>query len=145
MLNNNGRFSRWWAPVVGGAVIPYMMLTGNPPAPPTTGTLLIGAAVGAAVGLLVMLIDPGERSPRLVLDHTGREVVEDSADDDSLLARAIAVIGLLVCWAPFVGLILGLIAVAANWRVRGWPKIVAWVTLLLGIASTAVLSLALAL
>jgi hypothetical protein len=29
--------------------------------------------------------------------------------------------------------------------VRGWPKIVAWVTLLLGIASTAVLSLALAL
>ena len=44
----------------------------------------------------------------------------------SLIGRVLALLGLLFFILPPVGLAVSLGALALNWKVRGWPKKVAW-------------------
>jgi hypothetical protein len=67
-----------------------------------------------------------------------REVLTAQGDEVSWY-RVTAVLALLLCWLPVLGLITGAAAVVLNHRGQGWQKVCSWV----GLAVSGVLHLAL--
>lgn len=57
-------------------------------------------------------------SPTVVNEHVRAYV--------SFPKRVLATASLLLCWAPVLGVLVGIVATVANLRTRGWPK---WVSL----------------
>ena len=57
----------------------------------------------------------------------------------SIIKKFLALASVLLCWAPFVGLVMGCISLAVNWRTTGWPKTLSYV----GIGANALLTAAL--
>lgn len=55
-----------------------------------------------------------------------------------LPARVLAIISLATGWAPIVGVLVALVALAANFRTRGWPRWVSAGALLLSTAANIV-------
>src|SRR5579872_6327245 len=65
------------------------------------------------------------------------------APPTDFIGCAMAVLALLTCWAPIVGLVMALIALLLTFRAGGWPKIVSIVSLsLTGVAHVFFLFLA---
>lgn len=55
---------------------------------------------------------------------------------NSFLAKFVAVCSVLLCYAPFLGVILGGVGLAMNYRTGRWPKLVSIVGLVLGLIAT---------
>ncbi len=56
----------------------------------------------------------------------------------SIINKFLALASVLLCWVPFVGLLLGCISLAVNWRITGWTKKLSYI----GIGASAVLTAA---
>ena len=52
-----------------------------------------------------------------------------------LTQRFLAIASLVMCWTPLIGLLLSIIATAANAKTRGWPRWMSIVALILSVAT----------
>jgi hypothetical protein len=83
---------------------------------------------------------------QLIAKVTTDEIANYSADDlshflagrVSLISRFLALASVLLCWAPIVGLALGIVGILANLRSIGWPRTLSWI----GTALSAVVTIA---
>lgn len=55
-----------------------------------------------------------------------------------LISKFLALASVALCWAPVVGLVLGVFGILANLKTIGWPKTVSWI----GTALSAVVTIA---
>lgn len=69
-------------------------------------------------------------------EHAGKDVTRFLTCEAPFITKALAILSLLFSWAPFVNIALPLITLCAARRYRGWPKSLAILSLLLGIAFT---------
>jgi len=100
-----------------------------------------GAVLGLVAGLFVWLLDkPKAEGQRIAEGADAPEggqapgVVTQSSG--SVITRFFAVLTVLLCWAPVVGLILGGIAWFLNRNVHGWPKTVSRVGTIIALLIT---------
>ena len=88
-----------------------------------------------------------ECNKQLICSAAFDELDELSVDDlsqhlvhhISIVNKFLALSSLLLCWIPFVGLLLGCISLAVNWRTTGWTKTLSYI----GIGASALLTAAL--
>jgi hypothetical protein len=77
-------------------------------------------------------------SSRLTLDelfqHCSADLSPYVSYEVSFVFKFLAITALLLSWAPLVGLVLALIAVAGTFRVRGWPRTLALVSVVASFA-----------
>jgi hypothetical protein len=66
----------------------------------------------------------------------GLHIDEFLSYSPSFVFKFLAVVSLLICWAPIVGLIVAAIAVVGTRRFKGWPKVVSLVALVVSIVPT---------
>jgi hypothetical protein len=94
----------------------------------------------------------GACGKQLIAKVSTDEIEKYSANElsDLLIGRVpfvsqfLAVASVALCWAPFVGLVMGIISLIANWRSPGWPKAVSWIGTALSILVSIVVLLILA-
>ena len=97
-----------------------------------------GMLVGGVAGFLVLVLDPAPPSEAPVaLPEPLATWHAPASTSSGLVGRFLAVAGLLLCWAPGIGLVLNLIALSVNWKATDWAhtlsKVNVAVTLLVGI------------
>jgi hypothetical protein len=150
-MMDNTSFPRWAGPLVGAGVGLALALRLSLDLAPEARLLpVLGGLVGGLLlGCLIWFLDPPPttttefgRRPR----HNYIEVLDNSsAPHGTFVTRFLALLSVVLCWAPFVGLVLAIPAVVLNRRARGWPRIVSWVGLALSAVVTALLVVILAL
>src|SRR5262245_4828817 len=132
------RFSRWLAPLVGAVVVPLLVARAfnKPNAAPDLDPnllLVVGAAAGFGIGLLVLLLDP---SSPTIEDENETSALSTIESNGTLVSRFLAVAGAVVFFAAPVSLILSAVAVVMNRDVSGWPRTMSWVGLVLSTLAT---------
>lgn len=55
---------------------------------------------------------------------------------ESFVGQAVAVLSILLCWAPIVGFGLGLLGVVLTWRSSSWPRTLSQVATVIGLLVT---------
>jgi hypothetical protein len=93
--------------------------------------ILGGTLIGGLAGLLILLIEPkplDEAAEGLPPHFTSRRFEEPSG----VIGRFLAVAGILLCWTPFLGLILNLIGLTVNWKSDDWARSVSKIGLVVG-------------
>src|SRR5262249_52556750 len=60
------------------------------------------------------------------------------AGQELLIGHVMVLLAILLFWAPCIGLGLAVLAVVTNIGVRGWPRTLAWISIGLSVAATAV-------
>jgi hypothetical protein len=139
----NVSFPRWAAPLVGAGLGVFLGLRAlhregqpfdvKPPA--------IGAAIGLFAGGIIFLLDRPASRPETQEGPAGdpvADVPKRKSSDSTLVGRFLALLSILISWAPFVNLAVALIALLVNARVAGWPRIVSFLGLVLSIAASGV-------
>ncbi len=126
------RLPRWSAPLVGtimgvGFVCSRLNL-GNELE--MVVKLAVGAGMGAAAGCLIWLVDsPAAPS----IEPSEPSAGATSAAEVGLVPRVMAIVSVLVCWAPVIGLVVS----GATWfacrRRNGWPRNTARTMTILGL------------
>jgi hypothetical protein len=137
MFNRKRLFTLWWAPVIGAVIVPLILILVD-----RSDELLFkgarmsiyligGAMFGGLVGLMVPLSNPPNSSVQ-----AGDSVAPSTGDArrGTLVSRFIAIVSLGFFFAVPLSLILGLVAVYMNRNVRGWPRTVSWIGLVLSIS-----------
>ena len=126
MEMTNRSFARWTAPFVGVAcglwvVFLYASKEGQAV---STGMLLTGVILGGVAGLLILIAHPSG--------------TDTSDNRGSLAGRMFAVASVPLGLVPFLGLLIGPIAVFLNRRVSGWPKVASWIGAVIALLFTTV-------
>jgi len=111
--------------------------------PPFVMILGMAALCGLA-GCIVFLVDPRPAAevPEGMPEHLVRGYVDKPS---GVVGRFLAIVGCLLCWIPFVGLLLNLAGVAVNWKSRDWARTASLVGLVIGALSAIALAVGLAL
>ena len=106
--------------------------------------VLGGAAIGGLAGSLIFLVDPRPTAevPEGMPEHLARGYVDRPS---GVVGRFLALVGGLLCWIPFLGLLLNLAGVAVNWKARDWARTASLVGLAIGALSAIALAVGLAL
>ena len=117
----NYTFSRWWGPVIGtlaGAGIVAQVETDI-----QTTDVIYGAIIGAVAGCFILLFDaPKKESP------TSNGLASDETKNKgAVVGRILSILGLILFFLPPIGIAVSIVALVMNWRVKGWPKVVAWI------------------
>jgi hypothetical protein len=83
--------------------------------------VLGGLVIGGVAGCVALLIDPKqpETTSNDLLSHFDARPVARRSD---LVGRFLAIAGILLCWTPFLGLVLNLIGLIVNWRTEDWAR-----------------------
>jgi hypothetical protein len=50
----------------------------------------------------------------------------------SFVNKAVAILAIAMCWVPIIGLGLGLLGVALNWKTTGWTKTLSLISVIVG-------------
>ncbi len=105
-----------------------------------------GAVLGLVAGLFVWLLDKPKAEDEQISEGTQASVGGQAAgaatrSSGSVITRFFAVLSILLCWAPVVGLVLGGIAWFLNRNVRGWPKIASLIGTVIAFLITALIIL----
>jgi MFS family permease len=136
----NSSFPRWSAPIigpiVGGAIAIWVALEQGLMS--WLGALALGAALGLAAGLLIWLNDaPRANAPRPIDPaRFDPEASPELGRYELHFLWIVAVLSVLLFWVPLIGLVMGIIAFAVNYRYQGGPKIVSSVGLMLSLLLT---------
>jgi hypothetical protein len=89
---------------------------------------LIAGGLGLAAGLMVLVADgSGEKRSSQPAGSSG------DSPESRTIERAMAIIALVMVIFPMVGLIVSLIALAANFRHPGWPRVVSALSVLISV------------
>jgi hypothetical protein len=125
----NRSFPAWAGPIVAPVVcavlavqVYFRLARMDPPPPPGTAVQwgLGGATVGFALGLLIWLLDrPSSRPAGLGIEE---HFPETRRQESSLLSRFLALIAVLLCCVPFIGLGLSVLALLLNWKSSDWTR-----------------------
>lgn len=111
------------ATVVGfgiGVFFALRFLTGIPNADPVLVTMCGGVVVAIAANLLLLIdVEPGSRT---------------AVNGGTVVRNFIAVLALIFCLLPFLGVVLAAISFAVNRKVGGWQRISAIACLMLSLA-----------
>ncbi len=95
----------------------------------------IFAGIGLVAGVIIMLVD--RRPKRESLPGSG--ITKEEPQSERLaLRQSLSILALLVCWAPIVNLGVAFPAWFFNRKVRGWPRILSLVCLVIGAVWTTV-------
>ncbi|MCP4812983.1 MAG: hypothetical protein GY888_10765 [Planctomycetaceae bacterium] len=86
--------------------------------------------IGGLAGCLVFLLDPGR--PVEASEGLPEHLVNTSCQPSGLVGRVLAFLGLLLCWAPFLGLVLNLIGILVNRRTDDWALVVSKIGFVFG-------------
>ncbi|MEM7454734.1 MAG: hypothetical protein AAF456_10330 [Planctomycetota bacterium] len=123
----NDAFPRWSAPLLGAVAGAFLGYRADPgiASPAYVGG---GALIGILGGCLVFLLDSKPQSASQheeALREANPNYVNDQVEhftDPGLVGRFLALIAIVLCIVPIAGLVMGLIAVAVNWKARGWSR-----------------------
>jgi len=139
MFPKRKSYSRWWGPLLGALWgILAAAMSGIESALSSHDLskdigffplLAMGAGIGTAGGLLVMLLDPGPKS----------EVDIDPRRSPTLSGNILCALSLLFFFMPFFNIGLSGFALCLNWRVKGWSRRLSWFGLLLGLVITSLI------
>jgi len=88
-------------------------------------TLIGGAVIGAMAGGLVFLLDTPKNS--------GSINSSTNSNPSSVVGRFLAVTGLLLFWAPIIGLVVSVIGWIANFKTTDWAKICSIIGTVIGL------------
>ncbi len=144
----NTAFPRWAAPLVG--IVAGALFGGRGARRAGEGfspTWMVGGAVlGLVAGLFVWLLDKPKAEGEQILEGTqtsegGQATAVASEASGSVITRFFALLSILLCWAPVVGLVIGGIAWFLNRNVRGWPKIASLIGTVIALLITALIIL----
>lgn len=141
---NNMTFPRWSGPFVGMIVGVIVGLKGDVDADlPMAARFLGGAVIGGIAGCLIFLIDPKQQEAASddLLSHFDARVVTRPS---GVVGRVLAIAGILLCWTPFLGLVLNLIGLAVNWKSEDWARKVSIAGVVVGGIVAIVMAIALA-
>jgi len=120
----NYTFKRGWAPLIGALAGAYLTYEASADHPEwkldPLWSILYGALGGLLCGCLIFLIDPPTAA------GAGGDTTQPILRA-SVLARLTAIMGLVFFFLPPLGIALALVAVIANRKTKGWPRIVAWI------------------
>lgn len=93
--------------------------------------ILGGMMIGGLAGCLILVIDP--RPPEEIPEHLSPNFATRRADNPSgVIGRFLAIAGCLLCWTPFMGLVLNLIGLTVNWKCDDWSRIASIVGVSIG-------------
>jgi hypothetical protein len=124
----NREFPRWSGPLIGILAGGYCGLSQfRPGGLPIWITVLGGAIIGGLAGCLIFLLDPGR--PVEASEGLPEHLVNTSCRPSGLVGRVLALLGLLLCWTPFLGLVLNLIGILVNRKTDDWSLVVSKVGL----------------
>lgn len=72
------------------------------------------------------------------LAYADREDLDDmlAVSKPSFMTSFFAILTLVLCILPFVGLLLSMISLALTWKHGGWQKVITWIALVLSLVST---------
>ena len=120
-LFKNKLFPRWYGPLIGVAVGGYVgmkNIIGANAGLPWYVVALGGMLIGGLAGCLVFLLDPPPKTeePLDLPEHLSSL----SQQPSSLVGRVLALLGVLLCWFPILGLVLNAIGYSVNWKVDDW-------------------------
>lgn len=94
-----------------------------------------GMAIGSVAGCSILLLDPAS-------DPTSGQRLEGDAkaavNQSGIVGRFLAISGLLLCWTPFLGVVLNLIGLAVNWRSSDWARSVSKYSAIVGFVATTI-------
>jgi hypothetical protein len=125
----NRNYSRWSAPLVGLFVGLWIAIRQwSSEEDPDFSFALIAGGLGLAAGLIVLVADgSGEKRSSQPAGSSG------DIPESRTIERAMAIIALVMVIFPMVGLIISLIALAANFRHPGWPRVVSALSVLISV------------
>ncbi len=124
----NREFPRWSGPLIGMLAGGYCGLSQfRPGGLPIWITVLGGATIGGLAGCLVFLLD--SKRPTDASERLSEHLVNTSHRPSGLVGRVLALLGLLLCWTPFLGLVLNLIGILVNLKTDDWAVLVSKVGL----------------
>ena len=120
-LFKNKRFPRWCGPLIGvaaGGYVGMKNIIGANAGVPWYLMVLGGMLIGCLAGCLVFLLDPPPKTeePTDLPEHLSSL----SQHPSSLVGRVLALFGVLLCWFPFLGLVLNAIGYSVNRKVDDW-------------------------
>ena len=120
-LFKNKRFPRWYGPLIGvaaGGYVGMKNIIGANAGVPWYLMVLGGMLIGGLAGCLVFLLDPPPKTeePLDLPEHLSSL----SQQPSSLVGRVLALFGVLLCWFPFLGLVLNAIGYSVNRKVDDW-------------------------
>ncbi len=137
MIRNIGfrQIPRWFAPILGALIAFVLAMKQVYIEKEQDFTFaIIFAALGLSGGILLLVADQSAAQRKDVITR------EPNADPQfRTIARVMALIGIVISIVPVVGLVFCLLALAANIRHRGWPRIVSSIGVAIGIGMTALL------
>ena len=127
----NREFPRWSGPLIGILAGGYTgLIQFRPGGLPIWVVVLGGAMIGGLAGCLVFLLDP--RRPVEASEGLPEHLVNTSCQPSGLVGRVLAFLGLLLCWAPFLGLVLNLVGILVNRRTDDWALVVSKIGFVFG-------------
>ena len=101
--------------------------------------VVVGLAIGAIAGSLILLVHPKvqPKQPKSTsVDLFAQFSDHAVASQSSVLGRVLAILGILLCWTPTVGLLLNVIAWAVNGKSEDWTRVVSMVGLAISVVLT---------
>ena len=127
----NREFPRWSGPLIGMLAGGYCGLRQfRQGGLPIGITVLGGAMIGGLAGCLVFLVD--SKRPVEASEGLPEHLVDTSRRPSGLVGRVLALLGLLLCWTPFLGLVLNLIGILVNRRTDDWALVVSKIGFVFG-------------
>lgn len=154
----NRSFPRWSALLIGpavGAALGWRVARGGQL--PLEMCIAGGMGIGFLAGLIVLLLEPGQpasasqKTPDpfdaadrfLRRQPTSEQCPAPPDIDQTLVGRFLAVLSIVLVWAPLVNLGLAIAAFIANRRTHGWARRISVAALVLALGITIVLVVAL--
>ena len=133
-MNINFTFSRWAGPLAGllSGLIVGAVESFKSDVLGLMERMMLAGGVGLAGGFLVMLADPAR--PKEPNDK-----LSESHASPNLSGNVLCLLGLIFFFMPFFSVALSGLALACNWRARGWAFWLSWVGLLIGLVFTSLL------
>jgi hypothetical protein len=126
-------FPRWSAPFVGLAVGGYVGASSGwyQNQFPSWELIVGGVSLGFCAGCLIWMLDPPPgpktdcRAEMVWVRQGSQEAMQ--APEQSLIGRILALLAILVWWAPGIGTGMGMAAVITNLKSGGWPSALGWI------------------
>ena len=127
-------YTRWWGPLVGALVgAEFAMKNGNFRDDPGHFLMMmaLGVGTGTAAGILIMFLDPPLTNQVDPFQDTSRETSKPT-----LAGNILCALSMLFFFMPLFNIVLAALALACNWKVRGWVKPISWFALMVAIVYT---------
>jgi len=128
----NREFPSWSGPFIGMIVGALCGLrAGRNAQIPIYWFILGGAIIGGLAGCLIFLIDP--KQPEKASEDLPPNLADRRVGNPSgVVGRFLAIAGCLLCWTPFMGLVLNLVGLAVNWKSNDWARVASIVGVVIG-------------